>query len=95
MRIIIIVITVYFLIVEASTTAGPFRLVHQGPFSMGIGNVELVHECSMTKKVRREERIWKEVQKILQEKNLDGLTVARAYRPSGSLLSQAVDELPN
>ena len=28
------------------------------------------------------------------KKSPDGLTVARAYRPSGSLLPEAVDELP-
>ena len=42
----------------------------------------------------RVEWTWKEVQRA-RKKSQDGVTVAQTYRPPGSLLPEAEDELPN
>ena len=82
----------------------------QIPFSMAIGNVELMHECfpkvvsenSSKNEVRqrhrgrRQEENSKYREKYSgHERNLYGLAIARASRPLGSLPTEAVSKLPN
>ena len=76
-----------------------------------IKNVKLIHECSPkrlrmgtarmkydkdTEEADKKRRmVWKEV-KWAQNKGYDGLlSKRRSYRPQGSTLSEAVNELPN
>ena len=71
----------------------------QVPFSMAIGNDELMHECfvkyspmATANKVRRVEWIWKAgARKWCTE----GLSIAWAYSLPGSLIGEAVYELPS
>ena len=74
---------------------------------MSILNVELVQVFSQTivprnsknedkntrKKARRERGIWNQVQQVRKTISPDGLAVAVAYGPQGSLLLAAVDEV--
>ena len=47
------------------------------------------------KKVKREERVRKKIKDSMEKRSPDGLTIARANRPPGSLCPEAVDDLPN
>ena len=78
---------------------------------MAIGKVEVMNECfskhsrmatarmkwDKETEVRREEWVWKEVKRAREKRVIPtALTIDRAYTvPSGSLLPEAVDELPN